>query len=74
MDSETIQPHLSDTADEDAIRAILHRMIEAWNAGDGTAFAAPFTDEVDFVVWEGTHLEEGVRSSQFSLSRSSTQS
>ena len=57
MDSETIQPHLSDVADEDAIRAILHRMIEAWNAGDGTAFAAPFTDEVDFVVWEGTHLE-----------------
>lgn len=43
-------------ADEKSIRAILHKMIEAWNAGDGTAFAAPFTDDVDFVVWEGTHL------------------
>jgi uncharacterized protein (TIGR02246 family) len=43
--------------DEDAIRAIHQRMIEAWNAGDGAAFAAPFTDEADFVAWEGTHLQ-----------------
>jgi uncharacterized protein (TIGR02246 family) len=57
MYSKTTQPQFSDAADEHAIRAILRRMIEAWNAGDGTAFAAPFTDEVDFVVWEGTHLE-----------------
>jgi len=32
-------------------------MIDAWNAGDGEAFAAPFTDEADFVAWEGTHLK-----------------
>jgi len=51
------QTQTSNDADEKSIRAILHRMIEAWNAGDGTAFAAPFTDEVDFVVWDGTHLE-----------------
>ena len=25
-------------------------MTDAWNAGDGPAFAAAFTDEVDFVV------------------------
>ena len=29
-------------ADEDAIRAIHQRMIDAWNVGDAGAFAAPF--------------------------------
>ena len=57
MDSKTIRAQFSGAADEDAIRAILRRMIDAWNAGDGTAFAAAFTDDVDFVVWEGTHLK-----------------
>ena len=44
-------------ADEEAIRAIHQRMIDAWNAGDAVAFAAPFTDEADFVAFEGTHLK-----------------
>ncbi len=45
------------TADEDAIRAIHQRMIDAWNAGDAAAFTAPFTDEANFVAFEGTHLK-----------------
>jgi uncharacterized protein (TIGR02246 family) len=44
-------------ADEGAIRAIHQRMIDAWNAGDAVAFAAPFTDEANFVAFEGTHLK-----------------
>jgi uncharacterized protein (TIGR02246 family) len=44
-------------ADEKAVRLILHRIIDAWNASDGAAFAAPFTASADFVVWEGTHLK-----------------
>jgi uncharacterized protein (TIGR02246 family) len=44
-------------ANEDAIRAIHQRMIDAWNAGDAEAFAAPFTDNADFVAFEGTHLK-----------------
>jgi uncharacterized protein (TIGR02246 family) len=44
-------------ADEDAVRAIHGRMIDAWNAGDAAAFAAPFTDEADFIAFEGTHLK-----------------
>lgn len=32
-------------------------MIDAWNTGSGVAFAAPFTDDADFVVFEGTHLK-----------------
>jgi uncharacterized protein (TIGR02246 family) len=44
-------------SDEDAIRAIHQQMIDAWNAGDGSAFAAPFTDDADFITFEGTHLK-----------------
>ncbi len=50
-------PTPSFNADEDAIRAIHHKMIDAWNAGDATAFIAPFTDDADFVAFEGTHLK-----------------
>ena len=54
MDSQTTT---LTAADEDAIRAIHQRMIDAWNAGDAAAFAAPFTDEANFVAFEGTHLK-----------------
>jgi uncharacterized protein (TIGR02246 family) len=52
MDSQTTT---QTAADEDAIRAIHQRMIDAWNAGDAAAFAAPFTDDADFIAFEGTH-------------------
>ena len=51
------EPTTQTAADEDAIRAIHQRIIDAWNAGDGDAFAAPFSDRADFVAWNGTHLE-----------------
>ena len=54
MDSQTTT---RTAADEDTIRAIHQRMIDAWNAGDAAAFAAPFTDEANFVAFEGTHLK-----------------
>jgi uncharacterized protein (TIGR02246 family) len=44
-------------ADEEAIEAIHQRMIDAWNTGDGGAFAAPFTEDADFIAFEGTHLK-----------------
>jgi uncharacterized protein (TIGR02246 family) len=45
------------TADEAAIRAILAQMADAWNTGDGVAFAAPFAEDADFIAFEGTHLK-----------------
>jgi uncharacterized protein (TIGR02246 family) len=57
MNSGITKAQPINTADEDAIRAIHQQMIDAWNAGDGTAFAAPFTDDADFVAFEGTHLK-----------------
>jgi uncharacterized protein (TIGR02246 family) len=44
------------TADEAAIRAILAQLADAWNTGDGAAFAAPFAEDADFIAFEGTHL------------------
>lgn len=44
-------------ADEEAIREIPQRMIEAWNRGSGDAFASPFAETADFVAFEGTHLQ-----------------
>ena len=59
------QPTAQTAADEDAIRAVHQRIIDAWNAGDGSAFAAPFTDDADFVAWEGTHLKGRVEIASF---------
>jgi uncharacterized protein (TIGR02246 family) len=39
-----------------AIRAIHRQMIDAWNKGSGRDFAAPFAEDAEFVVFEGTHL------------------
>ena len=51
MNSQTT----AQTADaENAIRAVHQRMIDAWNAGNAATFAAPFTNEADFVAFEGT--------------------
>jgi len=38
-------------------RALPQRMIAAWNSGDGAAFAAGFSEQADFVAFEGTHLK-----------------
>src|SRR4029453_19324742 len=46
----------SKDGDEAAIRAIHRQMIEAWNRGSAEGFAAAFTDEADFIAFEGTHL------------------
>jgi uncharacterized protein (TIGR02246 family) len=42
--------------DEAELGRIPLQLIEAWNRGDSDAFAAPFTDDADFVAFEGTHL------------------
>ena len=39
------------------VDAIHRQMIDAWNAGDAEAFAAPFVTDADFVAFDGTHLE-----------------
>ena len=42
------------SADEREIRALHRRMLDAWEAGDGEAFAAPFTEDALFVGFDGS--------------------
>jgi uncharacterized protein (TIGR02246 family) len=35
--------------------AVLQRLEDAWNAADGDAFGAPFTEDADFVDVRGAH-------------------
>ncbi|MEW6737477.1 MAG: SgcJ/EcaC family oxidoreductase [Acidobacteriota bacterium] len=57
MKAQPSQSPITSAADADAIRAILQQMIDAWNKGSGDAFAAPFTEDADFIAFEGTHLK-----------------
>jgi uncharacterized protein (TIGR02246 family) len=41
---------------EAQIADIPMHMIAAWNRGDAEAFAAPFSENADFIAFEGTHL------------------
>ncbi|RFU82479.1 SgcJ/EcaC family oxidoreductase [Streptomyces triticagri] len=42
-------------SDESQIRQLLHDMVDAWNAGDATAYADIFTENADYVTWFGSH-------------------
>lgn len=43
-------------SDEAAIRVLFEQMQEAWARGDAAGFVAPFTEDADYVVFDGTHL------------------
>jgi uncharacterized protein (TIGR02246 family) len=43
--------------DRRAIDSIIRRMQDAWNAGDGVGFAAPFATDADFVNIRGEHFQ-----------------
>jgi uncharacterized protein (TIGR02246 family) len=43
--------------DEAAIRKLYQQMIYGWNAGRGDAFAAPYTDDSDFIGFDGTYMK-----------------
>ena len=41
---------------EAAIHAVLHRLTEAWNAGDAEAYARLFTEDADYVTFFGLNM------------------
>ena len=43
--------------DEAAIRAIVIRLQDAWNAGDSKAWAAPFAEDADYVIVNGMRVK-----------------
>jgi uncharacterized protein (TIGR02246 family) len=48
--------HDSRAAHEAEIIALHRRMLDAWGAGDGQAFAAPFADDALFIGFDGSVL------------------
>jgi uncharacterized protein (TIGR02246 family) len=45
-----------DPEDESAIRSLLARMADAWARGDAEAYAECFTEDSDYVTFNGIHL------------------
>src|SRR6185503_6394517 len=43
--------------DEAAIRKIVSRLEEGWNAGSGKEFAAPFDEDADYVIVNGMRIK-----------------
>jgi uncharacterized protein (TIGR02246 family) len=50
--SDTLSP-----ADYTAIEKIIRKLESAWNVGDGTALAAPFAPDADFVTIRAEHFQ-----------------
>jgi uncharacterized protein (TIGR02246 family) len=36
---------------------LMQGMTESWNAGDGAAYGELFTEDCDYVAFDGTHLK-----------------
>lgn len=47
---------MSAAADETAVRDLFGQFLGGWNQGSGAAFAAPFTEEVTFIGFDGTYF------------------
>jgi uncharacterized protein (TIGR02246 family) len=57
MGLQAIQTLAVNPADETAVRDLYEQMMDAWNRGSAEAFAAPFTEDCDFVAFDGTHFK-----------------
>jgi len=57
-----MSPHKSKTLDskshdEAIIHTLYQQTIDGWNQGSGDAFAAPYSEDSDFVGFDGTYLK-----------------
>ncbi len=43
--------------DEIAIRQLFENLIKSWNKGDGEAYASQFTEDSDYIAFDGTHFK-----------------
>jgi uncharacterized protein (TIGR02246 family) len=56
INRETGQVGTDTMTDEAAVRALYQQMMDAWDAGSGDRFAAPFASDGDFVAFDGVHF------------------
>jgi uncharacterized protein (TIGR02246 family) len=54
-----VNSQISDSreADKTTIRNLYEQMIDGWNKGSGRIFAAPYTDDSDFIGFDGTYMK-----------------
>jgi uncharacterized protein (TIGR02246 family) len=45
------------SADEQALHDLFQVSKDGWNQGDGAAYAASFSEDADYILWNGTHLK-----------------
>jgi uncharacterized protein (TIGR02246 family) len=45
------------SADEKALHDLFQVSKDGWTRGDGYAYAASFTEDADYILWNGTHLK-----------------
>ena len=45
------------SADEKALHDLFQKTRDGWNRGDGQAYAASFTEDADYIVWNGIFLK-----------------
>lgn len=50
-------PPFHDASDERLLRERVHQMFECWNRGDGHAYAAFYTEDSDYVAFDGRQLK-----------------
>ena len=43
------------SADEQAVRGLFRQLLEAWGRGDGPAYGALFTEDADYVAFDGSN-------------------
>ncbi|MHB1423271.1 MAG: SgcJ/EcaC family oxidoreductase [Gemmataceae bacterium] len=55
MMSEALGTIGTNNTDDTAIRACLEQLATAWERGDADAFAAAFTEDADYIAFDGTH-------------------
>lgn len=48
--------HLTDD-DERTLRALVRHLEVSWNRNDGTDYASAFTEDCDYIAFDGTHLK-----------------
>lgn len=49
-------PSESTAPDRKAIKALIDGLAEAWNRHDSIAYAASFTEDADYIAFDGTHV------------------
>ena len=55
-----------------AVRAAYQRLMDGWNQGSGTAYAAAFTEDGDLVGFDGEHFKGRAEIARFTRSSSTS--